>query len=94
MAIVVVITALVVNIRHLMYSTAMAPHFSEWPRRSRFLLPYLLTDQSFTLSSDPVADQSTIRSTSAGSSVGSRAGALWLPWLLSTIAGVVLGAQI
>ena len=30
---VVVITALIVNVRHAMYSAAMAPHFSEFPRR-------------------------------------------------------------
>ena len=88
----VIITALVVNVRHLMYSAAMAPHFSEWPRRSRLLLPYLLTDQAFTLS--------MIRYESTDDPVYKRwyfvgAGlALWLPWQLSTIAGVLLGAQI
>jgi 4-azaleucine resistance transporter AzlC len=91
-AVVVVITALVVNIRHLMYSAALAPHFSDWPRRSRILLPYLLTDQAFALS--------IIRYESADDPVYKRwffAGVgfgLWLPWQLATIAGVALGAQI
>lgn len=91
-AIVVVITALVVNIRHLMYSAAMAPHFSEWPKRSRLLLPYLLTDQAFALSIvryETIDDPVYKRWFFIGSGL-----ALWLPWQLATIAGVFLGAQI
>jgi 4-azaleucine resistance transporter AzlC len=91
-AVVVIATALVVNIRHLMYSAALAPHFSEWPRRSRLLLPYLLTDQAFALSSlrfettgDPVYKRWFYLGTGL---------ALWLPWQLATIIGVALGAQI
>ena len=89
---VVIVTALVVNSRHLMYSAAMAPHFSEWPRRSRLLLPYLLTDQAFALSilryettDDPLYKRWFYLGTGLG---------LWLPWQLATIAGVVVGAQI
>ena len=89
---VVIITALVINVRHLMYSAAMAPHFSEWPRRSRFLLPYLLTDQAFALSMlryETTTDPYYKRWFYVGAGLG-----LWFPWQLATIAGVVLGAQI
>jgi 4-azaleucine resistance transporter AzlC len=89
---VIILTALVVNVRHLMYSAAMAPHFSEYPRRSRFVLPYLLTDQAFAVSmlryettDDPVYKRWYF--------VGSGM-TLWISWQLSTIAGVLLGAQI
>lgn len=89
---VVILTALVVNVRHLMYSAALAPHFSEFPRRSRLLLPYLLTDQAFALSSvryettdDPLYKRWYF--TGAGST-------LWVFWQISTVVGVVLGAQI
>lgn len=89
---VVVVTALVVNVRHLMYSAAMAPHFSEFPRRSRWILPYLLTDQAFAVSilryeitSDPVYKRWYF--TGAGL-------ALWSSWQVATVVGVVLGAQI
>jgi 4-azaleucine resistance transporter AzlC len=91
-AIIVVVTALVVNIRHLMYSAALAPHFSGFPRRSRLLLPYLLTDQTFALSIlqyeksvDPIYRRWYFLGAGAG---------LWLPWQLATIAGVAVGAQI
>jgi 4-azaleucine resistance transporter AzlC len=91
-ALVVILTALVVNIRHLMYSAAMAPHFRDFPRRSRLLLPYLLTDQAFALSIlryETVDDPFYKRWFYIGAGVG-----LWGPWQVATIAGVVLGAQI
>lgn len=89
---VVIVTALIVNLRHLMYSAALAPHFSEWPGRSRLFLPYLLTDQSFALSMvryETVDDPTYKRWFFFGAGLG-----LWVPWQLSTIAGVVVGAQI
>lgn len=89
---VVVVTALIVNVRHLMYSAAMAPHFSEFPRRSRWFLPYLLTDQAFAVSmlryetvDDPVYKRWYF--TGAGAT-------LWVAWQIATVAGVVVGAQI
>ena len=43
---IVVGTALVVNARFMMYSGALAPSFSEYPRRSRLALAHFLTDQA------------------------------------------------
>ncbi len=90
--IVVIVTALVVNVRHLMYSAAMAPHFSDFPRRSRLTLPYLLTDQAFAVSmlryedvTDPVYKRWFF--VGAGST-------MWVSWQIATVVGVVLGAQI
>lgn len=91
-AVIVVVTALVVNIRHLMYSAALAPYFREFPKRSRLLLPYLLTDQAFALSIlrfERNDDPTYRRWFFLGVGVG-----LWGPWQLATIAGVVAGAQI
>ncbi len=89
---VVVITALVVNVRHLMYSAAMAPHFRDFPRRSRIFLPYLLTDQAFAVSMlryETATDPSYKRWYYTGAGF-----TLWASWQVSTVAGVVLGAQI
>jgi predicted branched-subunit amino acid permease len=41
--------AVVVSLRHLMYSAAFAPHLAHLPPRWRLLLAYLMTDQSFAL---------------------------------------------
>ena len=44
-AAVAIATPLVINLRHLMYSAAMAPHFSKLAPADRLWLPYFLTDQ-------------------------------------------------
>lgn len=89
---VVILTALVVNVRHLMYSAAMAPHFSEFPQRSRWLLPYLLTDQAFAVSMtryETTDDPLYKRWYFAGAGL-----TLWTSWQIATVTGVLLGAQI
>ena len=90
--VVVIVTALVVNVRHLMYSAAMASHFSEFPRRTRFVLPYLLTDQAFAVSVlryETATDPTYKRWFFTGAGF-----ALWGSWQIATIVGVALGAQI
>jgi len=49
-AMVMVLTALVINLRFVMYSASIAPHFKVVPGRWRPLLSYLLTDQAYALS--------------------------------------------
>ncbi|WP_300671215.1 AzlC family ABC transporter permease [Desulfoluna sp.] len=49
-AMVMVVTALVINLRFVMYSASIAPHFRQVPGRWRPLLSYLLSDQAFALS--------------------------------------------
>lgn len=44
---VVLATALAVNLRMVMYSATLAPHFGELPLRSRAVMAYFLVDQSF-----------------------------------------------
>ena len=89
---VVILTALVVNVRHLMYSAALAPHFNEFPRRARWMLPYLLTDQAFALSIaryETTDDPLYKRWYFVGAGL-----TLWIFWQIATVAGVLLGAQI
>src|SRR5665811_741940 len=91
-AAVVVATALIINARHLMYSAALAPPFREFPTPTRFVLPYLMTDQVFAVSivrygevSDPIYKRWFF--TGAGLT-------LWISWQISTIAGIVVGGQV
>jgi len=46
-----VTTAVVINLRHVMYSAAMAHHFRDQPRWFRWVGPYVLIDQLFALTS-------------------------------------------
>ena len=89
---VVIATALVINARHLMYSAALAPRFQEFPAVARFALPYVMTDQAFAVSivrygevTDPVYRQWYF----TGAAL-----TLWITWQISTIVGIVLGAQV
>lgn len=45
----VVVAALVINSRHVMYSAAMAPTFRHQPRWFRWLAPFVLIDQVFAV---------------------------------------------
>jgi predicted branched-subunit amino acid permease len=46
-----VATAAVINLRHVMYSAALAPRFTEQPRWFRWVGPFFLIDQLFALTS-------------------------------------------
>jgi predicted branched-subunit amino acid permease len=46
-----VATAAVINLRHVMYSAALAPRFSDQPRWFRWVGPFLMVDQMFALGS-------------------------------------------
>jgi predicted branched-subunit amino acid permease len=88
----IVITGLVINSRHMMYSAAMTPYFREFSPRSRLALPYLLTDQAFAVSItryQEVEDPAYRRYFYLGTGLG-----LWVTWQITTAAGVLIGAQI
>src|SRR3954468_10584841 len=46
---VVILTVLVVNARHLLYSASLAPHARDWPRRYRWFGAYLLADPVYAM---------------------------------------------
>jgi predicted branched-subunit amino acid permease len=52
------LTTFVVNVRHVLYSTSLGPDMRHLPRRWRFLLAYLLTDEAFATTAVHYADKS------------------------------------
>src|SRR5512141_2501847 len=46
-AFVMVLTIAIVNLRHMLYSAALAPYTRKLPSRWKYLLAYLLTDEAF-----------------------------------------------
>jgi 4-azaleucine resistance transporter AzlC len=90
--VVIVLTGLVVNIRFALYSMALAPGFKEFPARWRYVLPYLMTDQTAALSLQYFTEQSN--------PVARRwyylgAGLLTaLVWWAGTLVGITLGTAI
>jgi len=88
---VVVVTALVINLRMTMYSASVAPYFRDLATRVRAGLAYLLTDQAYALSvtrfrrDEPVDRRWYYLGTAAP---------LWVVWQAATVTGVVAGARL
>jgi 4-azaleucine resistance transporter AzlC len=88
---VVVVTAVVINLRMAMYSASIAPYFESFRRRWAVGCSYLLTDVSYALSIAEFTDESETDRRWYYLGV---AGAIWAVWQLTTVAGVLLGAGI
>ncbi|WP_418279998.1 AzlC family ABC transporter permease [Halorubrum sp. DTA98] len=88
---VVVGTAVVINLRMLMYSASIATHFARYRRRTRAALAYLLTDQAYALSVAEFADDE--RRDRRWYYVGA-GGAIWAVWVVGTVVGVVVGTGV
>jgi predicted branched-subunit amino acid permease len=89
---VVVGTALVINARFVMYSGALAPSFSRFPRRWRVPLAHLMTDQSTVTSLlydqvEPEPRKRFAYYVGAGLSFA-------VSWWIGTTIGIVIGATI
>ncbi|ELY96163.1 AzlC family protein [Natrialba hulunbeirensis JCM 10989] len=90
--VIIVFTGLVINLRMLMYSASIAPHFTEYGKKTRAYLAYFLTDHVYAVSIGEYADEDSDRNKRLyylGLGVS-----IWLVWVATTIAGFVLGAGI
>lgn len=91
-AAVIVLTVALVNLRHMLYSASLAPHVEHLPRRWRFGLAYLLTDEAYAMAAERyrAGDRSPHRHWFVlGTGV-----ALWACWQATTAAGVFAGAAV
>ncbi|KAA9396768.1 branched-chain amino acid ABC transporter permease [Haloarcula sp. CBA1130] len=88
---VVVATAVVINLRLLMYSASIAPYFREFTGRWKAVLAYVLTDQAYALS---VASYRSDRETNRKWYYLGVALTLWGVWQVTTIAGALLGTGV
>lgn len=88
---VVVLTALVVNARYVMYSAAIAPYFERFSRPSRWTAAFFIIDITFALS---VTEFETDGDRDELAFYLGTALTLWVAWVSSTAAGATLGAGI
>lgn len=91
-ALVIVLTVLVINLRFVMYSASLASYLHHLPRRWKWPLSYMLSDQAYALSILKLSSSETGRLGHwyyAGTALS-----MWLSWQLSVVAGVFLGAGI
>jgi len=89
---VTVLTGWVVNLRFMMYSATLAPHFRERSRSGRWVAAYLLTDQAFAATLARILEGREARET-AWFYLG-LALSTWLFWQIASIAGILLGTFI
>jgi 4-azaleucine resistance transporter AzlC len=92
LASVVIFSILVVNLRHVMYSATIAPHFKNLSIRWKSFLAYLLTDEAFAMTVTRFNEQPDMPYKGwyffgAGMS-------LWVTWQAATAVGVFAGGQI
>lgn len=86
-------TALVINLRMLMYSASLAPHLATVPRRQRVGAAYLLTDQAYAVSI--LAYRREALGPSARLALYLGAGSsLWVTWQVATIVGALAGGVV
>jgi len=88
----IVLSVGVINLRHALYSAAVADKLAHLPARWKMLLAYLLTDEAYAaavrrLESDTNAQQRHWFLFGCGFG-------LWFTWQLACIAGVLLGGRI
>jgi 4-azaleucine resistance transporter AzlC len=88
---VVVLTAVVINLRMTMYSASIAPYFESFRRRWAAVSSFLLTDMSYALAitefrNDTETDR---RWYYLGAAV-----AMWAVWQVATVVGILLGTGI
>jgi 4-azaleucine resistance transporter AzlC len=98
-ALVVILTAFIVNLRHALYSASISPYLKRLSPLWKGLLAYLLTDEAYVVtithyvsprSSNPLKiDEGNNHWYFLGAGL-----ALWGSWQISTAVGIFLGAQV
>ena len=91
-AAIVVLTVLVVNLRMVMYSAAMAPYFRKTPTLRKWLFSYLLTDHGFALITTKFDKQHVPKHIDAY--YFGVTSAMWCSWHASVAIGVFAGTLV
>ncbi|GCF10653.1 AzlC family ABC transporter permease [Dictyobacter arantiisoli] len=89
---IIILTVFVINVRHVLYSASLAPHMKQFHPFWKYLLAYFLTDEVYAVvithfTQQPQAQHKQWYFFGAGLT-------LWSTWQISTLAGLLLGAQI
>ncbi len=91
-ALVVLFSALLVNLRFMIYSASLAPFLKNLPTAWKSTLAYLLSDQAYAASINHLSE-----SASSGTAwlhfLGSGL-TMWLAWQISVALGMLLGARL
>ena len=89
---IVVLTVLIVNLRMMMYSAAMAPYFRHTPTGRKWLFSYLLTDHAFALITTKF-DRHQVPQHIDAYYFGATS-TMWWVWQLSMAVGITAGTLV
>jgi 4-azaleucine resistance transporter AzlC len=87
---IVLLTAFL-NARHLLYSAALAPWYADRPKVERAAMAHLLTDEAFALT---ITHFRRLGHRDRWGYWFAAVVTTWIPWNVSTIAGVVVGGAV
>ncbi|KPL84679.1 hypothetical protein SE15_06470 [Thermanaerothrix daxensis] len=90
--VVTIISALMVNLRFLMYSISLSPYLKHLPQRWRALLAYLLSDQAYAVSISNFENH-TVPQRGHWHFLGA-ALTMWVAWQGSLLIGMVVGISL
>ncbi len=89
---IVVVTAMVVNMRFVMYSAALAPYFAKFSMPRKWLFSYLITDHGFALLTAKYkahAAPELIAGYYSGLTFP-----MWVAWQICTVIGILVGTRV
>lgn len=87
------LTTFIVNVRHVLYSSTIGPDMQHLPRRWRYGLAYLLTDEAFATTAVHYANRAIPLTFKHYYFLGAGL-TLWVTWQISTVIGIFLGAEV
>lgn len=89
---IMVLTNGVVNLRHMLYGATLGPQLRGLGRRWKLVLAYLLTDETFAVTSvryQQLGGEATRHWFYLGTGL-----TVWISWQIVTLAGVLIGGQV
>ena len=92
-AAVLIFTTFIVNLRHMLYSAALAPNVQHLSRGWRWLLAYLLTDEAYVVTVLRYEERDTSSAHRHWFWLGAGL-TLWVNWQFWTVVGVLFGTQV
>jgi 4-azaleucine resistance transporter AzlC len=91
---IIILTTLVVNLRHFLYGASFAPHLRHLPTGWKWLIAYLLTDEAYAIAitrynRSQAGSQGAAGTNAHWYTLGTGL-TLWISWQISTAAGILL----
>jgi len=90
----IVVTTLVVNLRHVLMGAALAPHLEGMPRGGRWLAVFFVADENWALTMAALAQRPRAGAEFAAGYLVGGGLLFYLSWLASTWAGLACGGMV